>query len=329
MSLVDYSNSDDDVEHSSRSKTDSPGKSAADNAVLKRKRQEQGDEPAQRVTRPAPCLPADFHALYATQVRSSTTDDPSLHGGRQRQVPHVIGNWPSFVYLQWLPSEVDLLILDRVIEEASKQLGAGSVSEIASSKVQSSLRSDLGVHLPLHISMSSPLTLTTDTKDAFEPQLRHAVRTANIPAFEVSAVSVRWVSNFEKTRHFLIMSLTKPEHNQLRKLLSTCNNVARSFGLPELYANKESSAVGVKQQPPTQLEDREVVVTSKADDKVHISIAWTLAKPDSNICILGSELHQKLTSIKMCFEDVLIKVGNIVSTVRLQERTATTSLLAP
>jgi len=319
MNLVDYSDSDDDTERANHINDGRPAATVAIDTWLKRKRQEQDDDPAQRVAKPAPTLPANFHTLYATQVRTSTSDDPSLHAGRQRQVPHIVGNWPSFVYLEWLPSGQDLFVLDLVIDKASGQLRSSSASDFAAIKLQSALRSELGVHLPLHISLSSPLTLTTNNKDDFKGTLSKAIRASNIATFVVEPTGVKWVSNYEGTRHFLIVTLAKPRDNQLRALLSTCNAVARTFKLPELYASQGSNAVGVHSQAEAHLVDAEVVRPPETEDRFHVSIAWSLVKPNSSTCVLDNDLHEKLTSLTLCFKEVLLKVGNMVSSIDLRE----------
>jgi hypothetical protein len=86
MALVDYASSDEDGNGDSST-------TVRTTTNPKRKRE---DEP----TADLPPLPSKFHDLYASTTRLSTTDDPSLHGGRKRVTPHVEGNWPTHVYIE-------------------------------------------------------------------------------------------------------------------------------------------------------------------------------------------------------------------------------------
>lgn len=93
MVLVDYSDSDDSGSEARAKKT--VRRNPVGQNDLKRKRSsEQERQPD------LPPLPESFHDMYASNARISKNDDPSLHDGRQRQVPHVEGQWPTHVYIE-------------------------------------------------------------------------------------------------------------------------------------------------------------------------------------------------------------------------------------
>jgi hypothetical protein len=92
MALVQYPDSDDDEPDTGHAIAAHPLHSALA-AARKRKLSDSAQDDL-------PPLPAAFHDLYATNARVSTSDNPELHGGRKRTIPHVEGNWPSHVYLE-------------------------------------------------------------------------------------------------------------------------------------------------------------------------------------------------------------------------------------
>jgi U6 snRNA phosphodiesterase len=104
MALVDYVSSDDGEAEDSAGLVHVPIASSVGRKELKRKRDSNSATNVQ-----LPPLPSEFHDLYASKVRVSTQDDPSLHGGRKRITPHVEGNWPSHVYIECTPLSADLL----------------------------------------------------------------------------------------------------------------------------------------------------------------------------------------------------------------------------
>lgn len=327
MSLVTYhSDTDDDDDLASETAACNHTESTPLDGA-KRKRLSSAEDEPRRPPRPPP-LPSSLTTLYASNVRSSTNDNPDLHEGRKRQIPHVEGNWPSFVYLEWLPSQVQFARLEELIADINENCidnDQVTVSETLAStsrdqqqQVRSSLRSDLGVRLPLHVSLSAPLILITDNKDMFEKRLSENVKELNLTTFTTSPSDMKWVSNHEDTRHFLILTLKRPRHDELRSLLSACNRTAAGFGLPQLYTHNEN-AVGV---PAGHVSNghKKMLRSCGAtdDDKFHISIAWSLRKPPTSLSLLA-QLHKQIGNLDITFEKVFIKIGNQVSTVLLEE----------
>jgi U6 snRNA phosphodiesterase len=105
MVLVDYPDSDSEVSNldSQSMPEDQRGLANIKNEqpTSLRKRKYGAFKETSQMQKPSPPpLPSTFYSLYATNVRTSTSDDPSLHRGRRRQVPHVEGNWPTHVYLE-------------------------------------------------------------------------------------------------------------------------------------------------------------------------------------------------------------------------------------
>jgi hypothetical protein len=93
MVLVDYPDSESDEDNNQDNSIPSTPPARSLNSALKRKHSEADQDEL-------PPLPGAFHDLYSTNARVSTSDNPSLHGGRKRAMPHVQGNWPSHVYLE-------------------------------------------------------------------------------------------------------------------------------------------------------------------------------------------------------------------------------------
>lgn len=130
---------------------------------------------------PLPPLPDSFHDLYASTSRISKQDDPILHGGRQRIMPHIEGNWPTHVYIECrsLLRPFQAFFLNRCsckggfpstqqssrISDVVNNFGHTQASR--KQQVFSLLKSELGAELPLHISLSRPITLLTNQRQTF------------------------------------------------------------------------------------------------------------------------------------------------------------------
>lgn len=304
MVLVDYPDSSSDGEHDESSPKISPGG--------KKRKAEDSEIARSRPQPPPPPLPPSFHSLYATSARSSTVDDPTLHGGRTRQIPHVVGNWPTHIYLEWYPSKDELILLDHVIEKAGQFIRKQNTS--LKGIVHSFLHSELGAQLPLHISLSAPLVLKTEQKDPFRDSIGRKVAQSHVKSFVVGMTSLDWVANHDGSRFFLVLKLTRPENDELNKLLSLCNESAQQLGLPSLYndsSNKLSEGrSGARIRP----------VVSDRSDAFHISIAWTLEEPNQQARGHLVDLERdRLQALQVSFSLLKLKIGNVANDIPLSE----------
>ena len=175
-------------------------------------------------------------------------------------------------------------------------------------KLQSHLNSDLGAALPLHISLSRPLVLNTDNKDAFTEQLSRAITELHLAPFRVVPLQLVWVSNWEATRWFLVLKLDRPNGDALNQLLHVTNITAARFGQPKLYDDLGSK--------PEEKQGSSLDRPKDLSDNFHISIAWSISAPGdhsvSDLDVLAKD------TLHIAFDNVKIKVGNGIDSVTLK-----------
>ncbi|RMY97787.1 hypothetical protein D0862_07897 [Hortaea werneckii] len=251
-----------------------------------------------------PPLPSTFQDLYSSTVRTSTQDDPSLHGGRKRVTSHIEGNWPTHVYLEWRPNPEEAQLLAGLItaQHATDKV-AGEQGNI-----HSLLQNDLGVSLPLHISLSRPLVLRTEQKEPFLDRLKNAILTSGVHTFTVRPSGLRWHSNESNSRYFLVLGLERTPKAEMSSLLTACNRVAKAFDQPLLYAEDTNIVKGRR---------KDAKFSSPAEGKCHISIAWSLEAPLSTQAGEAIPIPTAISGLQIPFSEIKVRIGQDVTAVAL------------
>lgn len=324
-----------------------------------------------------PPLPASFHDLYASTVRTTTRDDPALHQGRTRQIPHTPGAWPSHIYIEWHPPPAVHALLTGLVASLQEAISATTTTTTSAAaasaaaaaaaaaarvtsddrrrseeKITTFLQSDLATPQPLHISLSRPISLSSEEKDAFlRDVVDSAVGGSGLAAFGLDGTRVEWHRTGESGRSFLVLrvaqspcssssttSLRKDDDNDhdhdgddgddgvdgvdgaddanpnpaLTELLRRCNAVVERYGQPGLY---QWAAPG----DSSQRLDRRV------GNAFHVSIAWSFAEPTPELVRMtekvfaGPEVRKRLREVRIPVDGVKVKIGNVVTHVALRQ----------
>ncbi|KAG8668400.1 poly(U)-specific 3'-to-5' RNA exonuclease [Fusarium poae] len=291
MALVDYSSSE------------SGSEPEPDTRSVKRRKGDQSTDGAAGASSMPP-LPDTFHDLYASTVRQSVVDDPSLHQGRKRQVPHVVGNWPSHVYTEWHPSTEQHKLLTALIADIEEQVSSDT-------KLFNFLTSDLGSPLPLHVSLSRPLSLTTGNKDEFLDKITESFNNSGVPPFVIKPQGLAWFRSPDSDRTFLVLRVARvadtkdkaiPLNPELTSLLSRSNSVAAQFDQPTLYQRDQREPVG---------------------SAFHVSIGWTFHLPVDEMSLKTLRLFKQskfddIRKWEISVPGIKVKIGNVVNHISLK-----------
>jgi hypothetical protein len=186
------------------------------------------------------------------------------------------------------------------------------------------LHSELGAPLPLHVSLSRTLQIKTEDREHFLETLKSCLRKAAIISFNFRFHGLKWVSNFERNRWFLVLSIEKPAQNELNRLLSACNEATGKCGYPGLYVGgygdgpmEDSTKHDEVKRQKSQHNEGE---NTDLSDRFHVSIAWNLEEPDPEwvSSVKAIDVGKHIKPPEASFDVVKARIGNVVHNLDLK-----------
>ncbi len=197
--------------------------------------------------------------------------------------------------------------------------------------ITSSLQSELGVQLPLHISLSRTLQIKTHDREAFLETLKTSLRKAAVRVFDFEFLGLKWVPNFERNRWFLVLSIMKPKLDELNRLLIACNEAALKSGHGALYTGGVGDGPMAEHSHPNNKKTRKGQPEESEQHDYsrffHISIAWNLVEPDSALVsnVEKLDVHKYIQSLYTAVDAVKARIGNVVHKIDLGTKRASFS----
>ncbi|KAK7750091.1 poly(U)-specific 3'-to-5' RNA exonuclease [Diatrype stigma] len=379
MALVDYSSgSDSDSDSDSGSgpgpesglkvpsdssaspaeaRTETSDRDAAAPLAKRRKVSEQTKPLGTASSSSLPPLPSAFHDLYASTVRVSTNDDPTLHQGRKRVNPHRAGNWPTHLYIEWHPTDAQRALLTSLLDKIQSSSAASSPPSSSPPEILSFLNSDLGAPQPLHISLSRPIVLSTSQKDGFLERLVASLGKSGVPPFDLAPRALAWHRTAESARSFLVLRVASTSSKPATAAAAattttTTTTTASSGGDPTIAGAGAGAGAGGSTNPelaqllgrcnrlvaehgqpplyaPRVLEGGSGSGSGSGtaallpDDAFHVSVAWSFAEVDSDLrarteaAFAEPGLRGGVLAARLHVDGVKAKIGNAVTHVPL------------
>ncbi|EGN98121.1 hypothetical protein SERLA73DRAFT_91348 [Serpula lacrymans var. lacrymans S7.3] len=176
-------------------------------------------------------------ALTPSLVVPAPIDNPVLHQGRIRTVPHVDGQYAAYIYVPLIlepTNPLNLLIEDALnytkqVVPSSYEIGIQDLRENVSTH---HTPGTVLHHREFHISLSRPIFLRAHQRD----ELKRAIKTIamNHSPFEASFAMFTELTNDERTRTFLTAEVGAG-HQELRSMSQALTPVLKAIRQKEFY----------------------------------------------------------------------------------------------
>ncbi|KAI5835258.1 hypothetical protein K523DRAFT_291933 [Schizophyllum commune Tattone D] len=246
--LVDYAGSDD---NSSDSSSDEKPH------TKKKNRTSSTHEPSSSTSPPSATQPTSRPRKLPSLAPSITgpvhVDNPALHQGRIRSVPHVDGQWACHVYVPVTLKPRSALrdVLEAVIQSAKVGVQDYMGLPALETAKMSAFHTFWDAETPrpeLHISLSRPIFLRGHQREDLKRAVKRVARETQ--GFSTSFTSFSVLTNDENTRAFLAVDVGAG-HPELATMTAKLTPFLRSIRQQEYYS----------------------------DPKYHASIGWALLSP--------------------------------------------------
>ncbi|KAF8839549.1 hypothetical protein BDN67DRAFT_953221 [Paxillus ammoniavirescens] len=182
--------------------------------------------------------------LSSSLIIPTPIDNPALHQGRVRTVPHVEGQYATYIYVPLVlhPKDALYTLLEDVLTFAQEPVPSLHAIGRQSDGQPAGVRA---ARWELHISLSRPLFLRAHQREEFKRAIQQVV--SSLAPFDASFATFSELTNDERTRTFLALEVGAG-HVELRRCLDLLSPTLRLLRQKEFYA----------------------------DPKFHASIAWAL-----------------------------------------------------
>ncbi|KZT36634.1 hypothetical protein SISSUDRAFT_931230 [Sistotremastrum suecicum HHB10207 ss-3] len=164
--------------------------------------------------------------LSSNLVLPRPIDDPALHQGRVRSIPHVNGQFAAYIFIPVVLHGSTKRFVDNLVTE-SMALQPGLHDIRTQDRSQ------------LHVSLSRLLLLSASQRDDLKMTLR-AIALA-FQCFRASFSSFSVLTNDEKTRHFLAMDVGAG-HNEFQDLVIALRPGLRAIHQKDFYTEPKFHA---------------------------------------------------------------------------------------